>query len=798
MNTGLKRKAEGEGGSAPRPEETLSKARALDVVGFVEARAFEINALQRSLDAARTSGNARAFQTLPRHLRRRAASHNVKRIPVRLRARALEEIRKSAGTANAPKSGSGTSKGSGSRHKRRRAKSIKAEYELRQNGKRWLETHVWHAKRMRMVQAWGTMVAKTPSERSHRAAYRAAKERCFVQDVSFMCTTELAGKEDEILRVLGTLVGPNQLHVAAKACLNGSRIVPLTLHRFGRYPLSALGPATALWMPQADPAEPRKLWLRLHPAIAAAVCKELEFAVTRLSLSSITVTDITTDVVSFELLGTSSTPLLAAILGHSASSSTGADVLRVIQGVDSPAALPEGAAIALRVADPRLSFPTKVDLDSQLSPPELDNILRAWPADAHILPNGDIGVFDRAQCAADVARRMSEHALNQRRSNSLVPGTKLEAGPGDVTVPLLLVRTGPEVSLGSTIGAYNAQFVDNLAHGWTLMAPRGWGMPLWMALVFAGARPQGLDERAHISLEAGVPAFPRDWPGTSAYDEHTVATATDAQEYWLRRPPAKRPNYASHGIECPFYAPFHLLLGMPGAPSTYPKLGAAGLECRMRRLRKIKVTKEKLPTDIGSGSGSDSADIWLVTGERLATIVNTMMCTPPTANTTLTEWAAQLLSAVRSTDSDIASDALLATRCLVRVRLVCTARGVPEANAPAKETLKLMLRQQIDSKRQSAANVIAKCQELEQIVAQLKQEAANMEAKLSLPPGTEDTLEAPACDQNSTDSPANNAQSPKTPATCATVMAPLSQQGGHIADSGMKAIVKAIQDLALS
>ena len=35
----------------------------------------------------------RVWQTLPRHLRRRAASHDVRRVPVRLRARAILEVR---------------------------------------------------------------------------------------------------------------------------------------------------------------------------------------------------------------------------------------------------------------------------------------------------------------------------------------------------------------------------------------------------------------------------------------------------------------------------------------------------------------------------------------------------------------------------------------------------------------------------------------------------------------------------------------------------------------------------------
>lgn len=41
----------------------------------------------------RDSSTKRAFQTMPRHLRRRAASHNARRVPSRLRAKAAAEVR---------------------------------------------------------------------------------------------------------------------------------------------------------------------------------------------------------------------------------------------------------------------------------------------------------------------------------------------------------------------------------------------------------------------------------------------------------------------------------------------------------------------------------------------------------------------------------------------------------------------------------------------------------------------------------------------------------------------------------
>ncbi|KAJ1901475.1 Ribonucleases P/MRP protein subunit pop1 [Kickxella alabastrina] len=683
-NRGTKRKAPPPPSAAagPAAHETLDKARSVDVAGFVEARAFEINALQRSLDGARTAGNARAFQTLARHLRRRAASHNVKRVPARLRARAEEEMRKSAagnGSAKPPKPKPATAH---SRYKRRRTRAARDEYALRQTGARWLETHVWHAKRMRMERAWGAVVAATPNERSHRAAYRAAKERCYAHDASYYATLELTGSKDAILQALAPLVAPGALTPAARRYADGARLAPLALHRAHMFPRAALGPASALWMP-AGAAAPRTLWLRTHPAIADAVRAELGAA------AGLAVADVTGDLVSFELLGTASTPLLAAVLAHTHTPSAGAAALRAARCVPAPDALPEGAVLALRIHDPRLSFPPRPDpaggagRAGRAGPghgaPD-GEALRAWPgAGASQLPGGDGGVFDRARCAADVARRQPEHALNQRRRAQLVPGTRLAPGADDVSVPLLLIRTGPEAALGSRVGAFDARFVGAMAHGWTLVAPRGWGMALWMPLVFAGARAQGQCERLHVSLEAGLPAFPRDWPGTAAYDAAAAAAGADALLRWQRRPPGKRANYAHAGIESPFFAPLHRLLGMPAAPAEYPQPGPAGLECRMRRLKK---TKPK-PGAAEPARPVDSADIWLVTGERLAAAVQALLRTRPSADVPLRQWAAPLLAAVRADGADQpdGADALL-QRCLVRVRLVCTARGVPANNAP--------------------------------------------------------------------------------------------------------------------
>ncbi|KAJ2009250.1 Ribonucleases P/MRP protein subunit pop1 [Coemansia thaxteri] len=695
---------------------TLAKARSVDVTGFVEARSFEINALQRSLESAKASRNARAFQTLPRHLRRRAASHNVKRVPVRLREKAMSEMKKSAQSSKTlGESGKLTNAKKSNRYKRRRAKSVREEYQLRQTNKRWLETHVWHAKRMHMKEIWGTMIADSPNERSHRAAYHAAMEKTYLQDVSFYRTVELIGPAEAITQLVQCLAAPGDLTIAMTCYASGSRMAPLLLYRAGQYPLAMLGPASALWRP-ANGDQLRTLWIRIHPAIADSVISELAGAkavVAGPDAQYPRINDISSNLVSLELLGNQSTSMLATVLAHATDpESLGSSILQSIRTLPSPATVPESIVIALRIHDPRLHFPFKLDpAGSELLPEQqrrLEEIMLRWPADsASLSETNDGGVWDYARCAIDLESRPAEHSLNERRHAQLIPGAKLEPDPSiDVTVPLILVRTGPESLLGTRVIENGNQLVDNLAHGWTVIAPRGWGMSLWVALNFAGARAQGLQERHHIGFEAGLPTFPANWPGTDAYDRWAGAIATDDFGRWSRLPPGKRPNYLQMGIETPFYSPFHRLLGMTHAPPAYPQISADSLQCRMRRLRKIRACKAALgasPADVEDGSNDaemasvsgeefSSADMWLVTGERLSDVVKALLTTPSQIDCDMKpdlsflQWSEPLLSAVRrdniGTLRDLPRDMQLIDHCLVRVRLICSGRGVPSKNAP--------------------------------------------------------------------------------------------------------------------
>lgn len=64
----------------------------LNVDAFVKAREFEIKALEDGIKKSKHGLTTRAFQEVPKDLRRRTASHNVRKVPKRLQKRARREV----------------------------------------------------------------------------------------------------------------------------------------------------------------------------------------------------------------------------------------------------------------------------------------------------------------------------------------------------------------------------------------------------------------------------------------------------------------------------------------------------------------------------------------------------------------------------------------------------------------------------------------------------------------------------------------------------------------------------------
>ncbi|KAL5116054.1 Ribonucleases P/MRP protein subunit pop1 [Pleosporales sp. CAS-2024a] len=213
----------------------------VNVRAFLQSHEHEIQALEHAMRSAKKGLSRRAFQHVPRELRRRTASHNPQRVPKRLRARARQEAKEDNTPIARGKSGSGVGTGpkahlrqegrekskqrgqqrarktqpkhgaqhgdkmdmdgaagaasaatsiskpaTGKAHKARfpalaTPATPPSRFRRRQKDKTWLPTHVWHAKRARMTAPtdplWRFAMALQPVIKAYRLTHRAVTQR---------------------------------------------------------------------------------------------------------------------------------------------------------------------------------------------------------------------------------------------------------------------------------------------------------------------------------------------------------------------------------------------------------------------------------------------------------------------------------------------------------------------------------------------------------------------------------------------------------------------------------------------
>ncbi|KAI2787146.1 hypothetical protein POX_f07509 [Penicillium oxalicum] len=286
----------------------LSATGELDVAAYAAARAFEIQALEQGMQRSKNALTTRAFQKVPRALRRRTASHNVKRVPRRLRARANREMvedntptvtarrrkpsqmmrirletarrlqnlnkksknRRAAAKAERDKETEALAEKEGShtfqtaprvpkikKGKLSRPPPPESKFRKRQRCKTWLPTHMYHAKRAHMATSkdpiWRFAIPISPTEKSYRPTHRAHGARGAVAwDMSYMSTVQLEGNEsciESVLRAIG-VNGDEAWGGKGKKWRAGTR--SLQAWAFEKeQPTRAIAPITLIWCVQA-------------------------------------------------------------------------------------------------------------------------------------------------------------------------------------------------------------------------------------------------------------------------------------------------------------------------------------------------------------------------------------------------------------------------------------------------------------------------------------------------------------------------------------------------------------------
>lgn len=412
----------------------------------------------------------------------------------------------------------------------------KANWLKRKSVAKWLETHVWNAKRMQIIEKWGVKMALNRNQRSFRFMYRCSQKEAAIHDASFIRVIELTGDEKSLISMLDSVSDPTIANPGSSKFLTGDREGRTFIHNPFAYPSDSVSPVSFLWKPTDDASIKRTVWIWAHISTLNSVRKTLEKACEILSSPDIIIKPLDSDLIRFELTGPKSHSILVKALNLTDNNSETHLIWEKLAALESSAQLPQSVVISLEINDPRLRFPVsrapKLPFSSM---DEAFSVIKDWPSG---MAKSKIWNFEERQAISNL--KASESDLNKRRQSNLIPGTPLEPLGSDPKIPIILIQR-PDIE------------------GWTLIAHKPWAMPLWQSLIYSGARAGGLRDVHSFHFEAGLPYFPNDYYECKAYEEEALLSAKEAEEKYNRKPISKRVNYSSLKIKSPFRPLFESL-----------------------------------------------------------------------------------------------------------------------------------------------------------------------------------------------------------------------------------------------
>ncbi|OQR79424.1 ribonucleases P/MRP protein subunit POP1-like [Tropilaelaps mercedesae] len=534
----------------------------VDLERFVSARKDELANLT---EVVKTRMRKLVSQQLPRHLRRRTVSHNKKRLPKRLQDRYNAEAAK---VTKRP-----------SRLHRRRPRNLQDEYTRRARKHRWLETHLWHAKRFRMVEKFGYKIPERSFDKSLRACYRGAAKYCLLNDISYECCIELRGEQISICAALGRISSPRTgLSVAAKKFTGGRYQGSIWLYQIDSYPHNCLGEVTFIWRPPESNVSERTLWLWCHPALRdnlIGIFKQLfDLAETSDSGSdmspvfkgpAVTLTDRRNELNRFRLTGPLSVRVLCETLTQDESGLQLPSPLRLQpdyfnkfwktlshKALSAFAHLRDGQIAGNVVLDPRLHMPNKRIVSTVMGASAGGEESTSERADDDLGDVDDVpyesDLWDTLSRSFVKSAMLTQDQINKMRHDKLVPGTPVELGAKESRIPILIVfRGGAQTHLG-------------YSRGCDVLLPAGWGRQFFIALNYRSARAAGLRDLTAVTRYSGRFVFPDDVPDSPIAAPHLAAETDALLTKHMKYPPNKRPPFAKLGMSLPYSLPFAQLV----------------------------------------------------------------------------------------------------------------------------------------------------------------------------------------------------------------------------------------------
>ena len=586
-----------------QPADAALKDGELDLQAFLEAHRFEIRSLEQSMATSKSVGSSRAFQQVPRGLRRRTASHNPKRVPRRLRARAKREMkddntpmvetRRRKPTTTRARIRAQTARRLGILAARKRRKKLKqmeasektqsnekeerpvvenksrpklrrnalndpprplAKYRKRQLEKTWLPTHLWHAKRARMTEPkeplWRFAVPLTPNDKVYRPTHRAQGDRgAVVWDTSYHSTIGLYGNYSGLERVLKR-IGVTQetsWNEKGRKWRLGTRSWTGLLSRDRAGQLRQMGPATIFWDPESklqesESRDPKKIQRRVLVRVHPAAFLETFnelLRLTKMENPRLYIEDLRFEIGSFEITGPASTEILLA-------------VLRPYQMKNHPRQRHGEVFKALTSLSNPAALPANALLSFAVEDPRLKYPPRKVSASND--PEDEMKLLE-LMAQWPVEEELEPYAIFDRdarhKASSLPSQQSINRRKGVRTPGSLLKPTSADPPIPITLLAHRSSSGTKGQGSWTLLAPWKCILPFWYSVVHcpltSGGNPRfgGLNESMQVAFERGLPWFPADFLGTDAGAEWELEQRRRRKRAWQRRPKSKRQEFAS-------------------------------------------------------------------------------------------------------------------------------------------------------------------------------------------------------------------------------------------------------------
>lgn len=544
----------------------------LTIPQFLSSREYEIKAFEHSQLNTKYASSNRVFQSLPRTLRRRTASHNVKRVPKRMRKKALREMQstvngvppkkkqprgreryrlkqrkkllilaskikklKGAAAVNAGKSIPARLKELNvqlSDLQKRKLKPLNnvvgafdqslegklapkpqgnVKYGKRQTTYTWQPTHVWHAKRFHMSKKWGFQIPFSPNQKCFRATSRASKQGTILFDTSYY--SELTVDCVDSKRLESLLLEVTKYNSPTPEWLSRGKKA-YTGWIYGAE--KKVSPGQVL-------VHGNTVLVRTHPSVYGEFFQHL---LTFAKTLKVTVTDCRYAIGSLQLIGPTALQTLGKIIHHKGAKTSTSLSWLLYSNTNDAALIPEGATFAFYIEDPRC---WKRPVSPPLPPKDYRDILLMISQNQLYIDDDAISGLFTSQGRTGSYKDMYSIKQIGQQFGQLDPFAQN-------------IKSSSEIPLVITKGANQT---------WIVLAPWFWIQPLWSKLVqIPGVKTGGTRQEHQVNFEQGRPSFPHDYPFLPEGYKHNDALQEASDLKRSKLPPSKKkPIPMEHGLE---------------------------------------------------------------------------------------------------------------------------------------------------------------------------------------------------------------------------------------------------------